>query len=149
MSIRFSINSSRYPRDLSQILSTLLDETFVKIPSKPIYKSNSKTIIARWSKKYSKKERALSYWYGLKAVDIDRITEYGITHFAYVCNGEGVVLLPTRIIQERIKNDQLLETLQKGRLQHFHIQFNEESGSMRWILKTGERENVQKCYYKF
>ena len=149
MSIRFSVKSSRYPRDLSQLLSSALKETFVKIGNKPIYKSDSKTVIARWSKKHNKKVRALSYWYGLKVPDLDRINEYCITHFAYVCNREGVILLPTRIIRERIRKDELLKSPKEGPLQHYHIQFNEEGGSMLWILKMGVRENVEKYYYKF
>ena len=149
MSIQFSVKTSRYPRDLSRLLSSVLEETFVKIGNKPIYKSDSKTVIARWSKKHDKMVRALAYWYGLKAPDLERINEYGITHFAYVCGKEGVVLIPTRIIQERIKNDELLKSPKEGPLQHYHIQFDEESGAMMWILKTGVRENVEKYYYRF
>ena len=143
------MSSFGYPRDLSQLLSIALEETFVNIGKKPIYKSDSKTVIARWSKKYNKTERAFAYWFGLKAPDLERINKFGITHFAYVCDEEGVVLVPTMIIQKRIKNDELLETKTKGALQHYHIQFDEESGAMMWILRTGFRKNVENYYHRF
>ena len=141
--------SSRYPRDLSRYLTVALGEKFVKIGNIPIYKSESKTVIARWSKKHDKNIRAIPYWFGLKVPDITRINEYGITHFVFVCDDEGLILLPTEIIQGRIYNNELLESLKNGLLLHYHIQFDVENGQMMWILKTGIRQNVKKYYYKF
>lgn len=87
-----------YPRDLSQYLSSVLSECFVKIRNQPIYRSKTKTVIARWSKKHEKAVRAYPYWYGLKVPDIDRTSEYRVTHFAYICENEGLVLFPADII---------------------------------------------------
>jgi len=141
--------SSGYPRNLSRFLINALGEKFVKTGNIPIYKSKSKTVIARWSKKHDKTIRAIPYWFGLKVPDITRINEYGVTHFVFVCDGEGLVLLPTEKIQDHIQNNELLESPKNGPLQHYHIQFDKENGQMMWILKGGFRENVEKYYISF
>ena len=134
-----------YPRDLSPILTTALGEKFEKIGRKPIYKSRSKNVIARWSQKYEREGQ--DYWYGLTTSDIEDIENYDITHFAYVCADNGVVLLLVTDVEQRIRDDELLRTPSEGPLRHYHILFVEENGEIMWILKTGIRENVQEYYH--
>lgn len=134
-----------YPRDLSSILTTALSEEFEKIGRKPIYKSSSKIVIARWSQKYDKEGQ--DYWYALTARDVEDIENYDIKHFAYVCADNGVVLLPVTNVKKRIRDDELLPTPSEGPLKHYHIFFVEENGKMMWILKTGVRKNVQEFYH--
>lgn len=133
---------SKYPRDLSEILTSGLNEEFTKIGNLPLYKGEKSLVIARWSRRHEK--QALNYWYGLKARDLQLEKQYSITHFAYVCAREGILLLPHRLVLSHINNENLTKTEKDGKLIHYHMKFREEEGQLIWIVSAGILENVER-----
>jgi len=112
-----------------QMLNESLQEEFSRLGTSPIYKSKSKIVIARTSKRYD--QRNVNYWYGVKAKDLDRVKKYKITHFAFICSDKGVVLIPTKTMLEEIGKDNLNKTTTKeGKLIHYHIRLYERDGSI-------------------
>jgi hypothetical protein len=138
---------SQHPSSILTYLNSTSVEKFEKIPRVPIYKNNSMKIIARWSKKYDPSIRTIPYWFGLKAVDIERIQTYEIMYYAFVCEKAGVIFLPIDDVLFRLNNNELLKTPLDGSLQHYHIQFDDKKGIMEWYLKNGLRINVNTYFY--
>lgn len=101
-----------FPRDLTELLTKSIGEKFERIGRTPIYKTKSKIVIARWSQRYPRKGQ--HYWYGLKAKDISSIQENELTHFAYVCDNVGTVLVPVDVMLSKIQADDLGRTLREG-----------------------------------
>ncbi len=129
-----------------EMLNETLGEEFTRLGTSPIYKSRTKTVIARTSKYYGQKYPR--YWYGTKAVDLIRVEKYSITNFAFICATKGIVLIPKKIMLQEIKKDNLNQSNTKeGKLIHYHIHFIEKNGSMLWRLKTGTK-NVDEFYIK-
>ena len=128
------------------MLTETLGESFRRLGTSPIYKSDSKTVIAHSSKYYNRKY--VSYWYGTKAVDMDRVKKYGVSHFAFICATKGVVLIPRKILFREIEMDNLSKsTTKEGQLIHYHIHFYERNGSMFWRLKR-ENKKIDEYFFK-
>jgi hypothetical protein len=131
--------------DPEQMLSESLGERFSRLGKSSIYKSKSKMVIARISQRYDRADT--NYWYATTAKDLDRVTKYQITHFAYICSDKGVVLIPTKTILQEVKRDSLFKsTYEDGQLSHYHIKFLEKEGSMHWKLRKGYK-NVANLFY--
>jgi len=138
---------SQHQSNILTHLNSISVKKFEKIPRVPIYKNNSMKIIVRWSKKHDPNIRAIPYWFGLKAVDMERIQTYEITYYTFVCEKVGIIFLPIDEVLFRINNDELLKTPLEGPLQHYHIQFDDRNGIMEWYLKKDLRINVNKYFY--
>lgn len=134
------------PNDLTTILSRTLGEEFQRIGKSPFYKSKTKLIIARWSQKY--KRKGITYWFGLKAGDLNAMANQKITDFAYVCGGKGILLLPSSIIRKRIREGVLLKSMKNDVLFHYHIQLDADKDELKWVLKNGVRESVNQYFFK-
>ena len=130
-------------RDYGLILSNSSGENFKKIHSS-IYQSESKKVIARFSKYYERSGQ--NYWYALTSRDIEFIEDYNITHLAYICANSGVVFLPVELMLTHIDNGDLTRTPSEGPLRHHHIIFSEEGNQMMWVQKNGVRVNIEKHY---
>ena len=128
-------------------LNQVSEEKFEKISREPIYQSNSINIIARWSKRHDPRIRKIPYWFGLKAVDLERIPTNEIVYYAFACEDAGVIFIPIYVVLSRIKNDELLKSPAEGPLQHYHVQFDDRNGMMEWYLKSGSRVNVNQYFY--
>jgi hypothetical protein len=129
-----------------EMLTETLGEEFTRLGTSPIYKSETKTVIARTSKYYEQKYT--DYWYGTKAIDLIRVKKYSITHFAFICATNGVVLIPKRImLQEIEKNNLRKSTSKEGKLIHYHIYLFEDKGSMFWKLKT-ENKKIDELFFR-
>lgn len=129
-----------------EMLTETLGEEFRRLGTSPIYKSESKTVIARSSKFYNRKGD--NYWYGTKAVDMERVTKYGVSHFAFICATQGVVLIPRKILFREIESDNLNKsTTKEGQLMHYHIHIYEMDGSLFWRLKR-ENKKIDKFFFK-
>jgi len=135
-----------YPRDVSSILTNTLKETFQKVGRTAVYKSPFKTIVARWSQRY--KINGGAYWFSLTTKDIEAIDTRKLTHLAYVCYKDGVVLLPVKLVLECIRKESFRRSPSKGPLSHYFIQFNEEDGKLNLHLRKGVRLNVEESYYR-
>lgn len=128
------------------MLTETLGEDFRRLGTSPIYKSESKTVIARSSKYYTRK--GVNYWYGTKAVDMDRVKKYAVSHFAFICATKGVVLIPRKVLFREIEKDNLSKsTTKEGQLIHYHIHFYERNGSIFWRLKT-ENKKIDEFFFK-
>lgn len=139
---------------MSQRISSILaylnqvsSEKFQKISREPIYQCNSMNIIARWSQRYDPRIRKIPYWFGLKAVDLERIQTNEIVYYAFICEDAGVIFLPIDVVLLRIENDELLKSPLEGPLLHYHVQFDDRHGVMEWYLKSGSRVNVNHNFY--
>lgn len=129
-----------------EMLTETLGEEFTRLGTSPIYKSKTKTVIARTSKYYDR--TSINYWYGTKAIDLPRVKKYSVTHFAFICATNGVVLIPKKIMLEEIEKDNLRKsTTKEGKLIHYHIHLFEKNGSMFWRLKT-ENKKIDEFYFK-
>lgn len=126
------------PINTLDILNRSLQEEFSQLGSSTIYKSRTKWVIARTSKRYERSD--MNYWYGTKTFDLDRVKKYNITHFAFICSNRGVVLLPKEEMLSKIIKDSLSKSVTKeGKIRHYHIQFYEREGSLYWRLKTTDQ----------
>ena len=129
-----------------EVLSEILNEDFVRLGSSPIYKSKTKMVIARTSKTYYRK--TTMYWYGTTAVDLIRVKKYSITHFAFICDKKGIVLLPKKMVLQEIENNNLNTSSTKGgNLLHYHIKLYEKDGSLFWKLKN-ENKKIDEFFFK-
>lgn len=82
-----------------------------------------------------------TYWYGTKAIDLIRVKKYSITHFAFICATNGVVLLPKKMVLQEIENNNLsISTTKEGKLLHYHIHLFEKDGSIFWRLKNKHKK---------
>jgi hypothetical protein len=135
-----------YPEDLSKILSDAMEETFARVGRSAIYKSRSKTLIARWSQRYQRKDQ--NYWYVLTPRDLESIKDYNLTHFAYICSDVGVVLFEKSIILQHVQNDSLGRSPKIGPVRHYHIQFKGNGTEIEWVLKNGVRENILNYFHR-
>ena len=133
------------PNDLTLLLTKSIDEKFERIGRTPIYKSKDKTIIARWSQRYPR--RGQNYWYGITAKDISSIQENGLTHFAYVCDNIGTVLIPVQTMLSKISANELGRTPKEGDLRHYHISFSDSNDGLMWTFREGRTESVAEFYY--
>lgn len=128
-----------------QMLTETLKEEFHRLGTSPIYKSETKTVIARSSKYYN---RGDNYWYGTKAIDMERVKKYGISHFAFICATNGIVLIPRWVLMQEIeKNNLNKSTTKEGQLIHYHIHFYERDGSLFWRLKQKSMK-IDKFFFK-
>ena len=100
-----------YPGNLSQVLSESLNKPYDKVGNLPLYRSDTELVIARWSQKY--KDQSIDYWYGLKARDFRLVSDHPVTHFGYVCDYDGVLMLPKEIVLNSVSNDKLNKSLNK------------------------------------
>ena len=129
-----------------EVLSEMLNENFVQLGTSPIYKSKTKIIIARTSRSY--KQKTTNYWYGTKAIDLIRVKKYSITHFAFICATNGVVLFPKRMVLEEIEKNNLHSSNSKdGTLLHYHIRIFERDGSLFWKLRNKSKK-IDEFFYK-
>jgi hypothetical protein len=94
-----------------EMLTVTLTEDFVRLGTSPIYKSKTKTVIARTNKYYDRK--SINYWYGTKAIDFPRVRKYSVTHFAFICATKGVVLIPKKMMLQEIEKDNLRKSITK------------------------------------
>lgn len=138
--------SRSVPSDLTEILTKSIGESFERLGRTPIYKSASKTILARWSQRYPRKGQ--NYWYGLTSKDIASVDEYGVTHFAYVCDDVGAIVIPARDMLSHVNSGKLGRTPKEGKLRHYHIQFGERGAGLEWVMKNGAREEVSRFLQK-
>jgi hypothetical protein len=97
------------------------------------------------SQRYNKPDS--NYWYGTTPKDLERVNEFNVTHFAYICSSDGVVTIPVQVLKKEIKADNLDTTIKDGRVRHYHIRFRKRKGSMYWTLKTGDR-NIDSFFSK-
>lgn len=134
------------PTDLTDLLTESIDEKFERLGRTPIYKSKDKTLIARWSQRYPRKGQ--NYWYGLTAKDVSSIEENALTHFGYVCDGVGTVLIPVGVMLSKIQNNELGRTPKEGNLRHYHISFAESDKGLIWTQKAGKSESVQQFFHQ-
>jgi hypothetical protein len=129
------------------ILTESIGERFSRLGKSSIYKSRSKTVIARISQRYDRADT--NYWYATTAKDLERVKKYKITDFAYICSDKGVVLIPTKTILQEVKRDSLFKsTYEDGQLSHYHIKFLEKDGSMHWKFRKGYK-NVANLFYPY
>lgn len=135
-----------YPRNLAPILTSILNKPFEQLGGLPLYKSGDDIIIGRWSKKY---EKPHDYWYGLKAHDFQLIKEYPVTHFAYVCDHEGILLLSKKDVMKQVAENKLTKSEKEdGSLIHYHIRLDNKNGQLNWILSDGVTLNVEEFYIR-
>jgi len=128
-----------------QVLKDALHESFSRFGGSPIYQSKSRTLIARRSQYYDRKD--VNYWYGTTTKDLERVKKYRITHFAFICSEKGVVLVPTKTMLAEIQKGNLNASYDKdGQLRHYHIFFFEKNGSIHWKLKT-KSVNMDRSYH--
>jgi len=127
----------------ASILSKALNETFEKFGNSPIYKSEKTILLARWSQFYEKKWS--NYWYGVTAKDLERVKEYNIGTFAFVCDNKGVVLIDARELNNKIEQGELWRSPPAGDLRHYHIHLKEANGKLLWHTKDLEI-NVTSSY---
>lgn len=137
---------SSYPRNLSELLSQSLSVPFTNLGRKPIYKGGSRTILARWSQKYDRESQ--DYWYGLTSRDIEDIDNFNITHFGYVCEYNGTLLLPVEMIKEKISKDELSSTITNGELRHYHINLVENE-DLFWLRARADAFLKRKKKYGY
>ena len=83
----------------------------------------------------------------LKARDVEAIKDQKVTDFAYVCANKAVILLPSNLVLKKISEDALSKSPKTGSLVHYHIKFETENG-IKWILRSGIREDVEKYYHR-
>jgi hypothetical protein len=138
--------SMQVPSDLAEILKKTLGESFERVGRSSLYKSPSKTVVARWSQRYPRKDQ--NYWYGLTSKDIDAIEGYGVTHYAYVCGNAGTILIPVSQMLTHIKEGQLGRTPREGELRHYHIAFSDLNGRYTWLLKEGKKQDTQEFFHQ-
>lgn len=134
-----------HPENLSALLAAGLGESFERVEETNVYKNPNKILVARWSKRY--KDKAQDFWYKLTPQDILSIEESHITHFAYICADEGVILIPSDTMQKHIKAGTLLYTEKKGNISHYHIHFAISNSQASWILKGGTREDLLNLFH--
>jgi hypothetical protein len=121
-------------RTVLEMLTETLNEQFTRIGTSSIYKSPTKTVIARISQRYDRADS--NYWYGTTPKDLDRIREFRVTHFVYVFSNVGVMLIPTAEMLEAVNRNNLPVSLDADRqVRHYHIQFYERDGDIYWNLK--------------
>lgn len=126
-------------RSIQEMLIETLDEQFVRIGTSSIYKSPTRTVIARISQRYDRTDS--NYWYGTTPKDLERIREFRVTHFAYVFSNVGVMLIPTTEILEEVNRNNLPVSLNADRkVRHFHIQFYERNEAIYWNLKGRNKD---------
>jgi len=133
---------------INEMLVKTLGDNFSRLGSSPIYKSAhtpSKIVIARISQRYNRTDS--NYWYGTTPKDLERVNEFNVTHFAFVCANSGIVLIPTEIMLQEIKANNIHTTIKDGQIRHYHIQFYERGGSIYWNLKSRDK-NVNAYYFK-
>jgi hypothetical protein len=136
--------SSHAPSDLSELLKQSLGEDFKRVGNSVIYKSPSKTVIARWSQRYKKSQ---DYWWGLHAKDLEAIEDYGVTHYAYICGKVGTILIPASIMEKYAEEGRFARTPREGDLQHYHIAFTDRKGKLEWMMREGRREEAQQFFH--
>lgn len=90
-------------------------------------------VIARISKQYD--SATTGYWYGIKAIDLERIKLYGITKYAFVMIGTGTLVLPISSILEEISKNNFYSTYKNGNLIHYHMCIFVEGSRVFWKLK--------------
>jgi Restriction endonuclease len=137
--------SENAPSDLVGLLSSSLGGRFSRVGNSPIYKGDSLVLVARWSQRYPRKGQ--NYWFKLTQRDISAIDEFGVSHFAYVCDGNGTVLIPKSLMMERVNGGRLGRTPKEGDLQHYHMAFTDNGGKHAWILRGGLKEDVQELFH--
>ena len=133
------------PADLANLLQQSVGEKFERIGRTPIYRSPGKVVIARWSQHYPRSGQ--NYWYGLTAKDIAAVNENGLTHFAYVCDDVGTVMIPVQVMMAKIKEGLLGQTLKDGYLRLYHISLAESEGGLEWMQKAGKKESIQRYFF--
>jgi hypothetical protein len=94
------------------------------------------------------RDKPLNFWYGLKARDLVLIRNYKVTHFAYVCAYDGVVLLPVRLVMKHIDEENLTKTPSEGPLIHYHMKFRYENDDLIWIISSLFKENVNTYFIR-
>lgn len=129
-----------YPRDLSSLLSKMRGESFVKVDNIPVYRSENRVVIGRWSKEYE--EPSENYWYSLKVRDLELIKKHSVTDFGYVCEDNGAA----RAIEEQIEQDNLDKSLKTGKMIHYHLRLFDKEEGLVWKLTSGESINVESLY---
>ena len=76
------------------------------------------------------------------------ITRAG-SEFAYVLGNEGVIMIPAATMQETIAKGKLGRSDSKaGVLRHYHIAFSDEGGTHQWVMKEGQKEDVESLFHK-
>jgi hypothetical protein len=127
------------------VLSRALGESFERIGNSPIFKSQTRILLARYSQYY--REKSSNYWYGVTPKDLERVKEYHVNAFAFVCDEKGVVLLDVDELKSRIEGGFLWRSPAEGTdLRHFHILLRVMDGKMVWQLK-GSNVDVTSRYY--
>jgi hypothetical protein len=125
-------------RTIQEMLTVSLGEQFTRIGTSPIFKSPTKTVIARISQRYDRTDS--NYWYGTTPKDLERAKEFQVTHFAYVFSNFGVMLIPTNELVTEINRNNLPVSLSaEGQIRHFHIQFYERPNAIYWNLKGRDK----------
>lgn len=118
------------------VLSRALGETFERFGNSPIFKSPTRTILARWSQFYEKKWS--NYWYGVTPKDIERLDEYDVNTYALACDNKGVVLLSAKELNKKIRQGELWRTPSHGDLRHYHLLLKEKEGKIYWQTKASD-----------
>jgi hypothetical protein len=126
-------------------LSRAFKETFVRIGNTVIFKSSKTMFLARWSQYYE--EKSSNYWYGVTPRDLERLKEYNVKKFAFVCDNEGVVLIDADLLKQKIESGALWTSPAQGPdVRHYHILFKVTHGKIYWQLK-GDMVDLTEHYH--
>jgi hypothetical protein len=107
------------PIDLSNLLTECLGEPFKRIETSNIYTSQTKTIAARWSRRYGTETHdPMTYWFRLTPRDISSAEEKGVSDFACICSDVGTILIPATDMKKHLLHNRLNSTSVKGEVHH-------------------------------
>ena len=132
-----SVTVGLVSRDLISVegsLRTALGGDYHRIGNTILYTNPEKNeiLIVRSSQYY---DRGWSnYWYGITPKDLERVDQYGVTHFAFICDVNGIVLITASELLKEISDGSLNRTPSEGALRHYHIHLEEKDGSIYWKL---------------
>ena len=123
---------------MQEMLWSSLGENFVRVGNSPIFRSSTRTVIARTSQRYDRAD--VNYWYGTRHKDLERVKEYRVSHFAFIFPNVGVLLIPTDKMLEEIKQNNLQLSLNSdGSISRYHVQFYEKGPEVYWNLKGRDK----------
>ena len=123
-----------YGKLLENSLSKIFNQTVKKAGNTPIYTIGNDRVIARASRVYDGQKPG--YWYGIKAIDPERIKKYAIKEYVFLMVGKGAVILPPSRILDEIKKDNFDVSFVRGKLIHYHMRLFVEGNKVIWKLKN-------------
>lgn len=129
-----SATPTQYDELIISVLSKIFDQPIQKEANAPIFRIDNDKMIVRASKYYGDEKNR--FWYGIKAIDADRIKKNNIVKYAFLMVDKGIVMLPTSQILEEINNDNFDFSIKEGKLIHYHMRIYIEGDRVFWKLRN-------------